>query len=138
MSKEQKLKELENEFKEKQIKMSEEIKLEIREELKIHEGKKISISEISQLTEKITKTKLKLFETEIADHLEKMKLAYDLGKPVKILLYTLWHMIYSKVSIDFICTDSFWPLTCKKIQIGAHASVHIKSTILLYDILCMI
>ena len=78
MSKEEKLKELENEFKEKQIKMSEEIKLEIREELKLHEGKKISISEISQLTEKITKTKLKLFETEIADYLEKMKVSYDL------------------------------------------------------------
>ena len=93
MSKEQKLKELENEFKEKQIKMSEEIKLEIREELKIHEGKKISISEISQLTEKITKTKLKLFETEIADHLEKMKLAYDLGMPVKILSYTVYDIL---------------------------------------------
>merc|ERR1712133_95318 len=78
MSKEEKLKELENEFKAKQIKMSEEIKLEIREELKLHEGKKISISEISQLTEKIAKTKLKLFETEIADYLEKMKVSYDL------------------------------------------------------------
>jgi len=84
MSKEEKLKELENEFKAKQIKMSEEIKLEIREELKLHEGKKISISEISQLTEKITKTKLKLFETEIADYLEKMKMSYDLGTQIKI------------------------------------------------------
>ena len=90
MSKQQKLKELENDFKEKQMKMSEEIKSEIREELKLYDGKEISISEISQLTEKITKTKLKLFETEIADHLEKMKLAYDLGKPVKILSYTVY------------------------------------------------
>ena len=86
VSKQQKLKELENDFKEKQMKMSEEIKSEIREELKLHDGKEISISEISQLTEKITKTKLKLFETEIADYLEKMKLSYDLGKIIKILL----------------------------------------------------
>ena len=46
-------------------------------------------------------------------------------------------MIYfavCKVSVVFKCTDSFWPLTCKKIQIGAHASVHIKTIILLYDI----
>ena len=84
MSKQQKLKELENDFKEKQMKMSEEIKSEIREELKLYDGKEISISEISQLTEKITKTKLKLFETEIADYLEKMKLSYDLGRLIKI------------------------------------------------------
>ena len=84
VSKQQKLKELENDFKEKQMKMSEEIKSEIREELKLHDGKEISISEISQLTEKITKTKLKLFETEIADYLEKMKLSYDLGRLIKI------------------------------------------------------
>ena len=83
MSKDEKLKELEKEFKAKQLKMSEEIKLEIREELKLHEGKKISISEISQLTEKIAKTKLKLFETEIADYLEKMKISYDLGTQIK-------------------------------------------------------
>lgn len=78
MSKEQKLKEMESEFKSKQMKMSEEIKIEIREELKLHEGKEISIPEISQITEKITKAKLKLFETEIADYLEKLKLSYDL------------------------------------------------------------
>ena len=40
--------------------------------------------------------------------------------------------MYYKVSIDFICTDSFWQLTCEKIQIGAHASVHIKTVILLF------
>ena len=46
-------------------------------------------------------------------------------------LYRL-HKIYYKVSIFFICTDSFWPLTCKKIQIGAHASAHLKSIGSLY------
>ena len=34
-----------------------------------------------------------------------------------------------KDPIGFNCTDSFWPLTCKKIQIGAHASVQIKTII---------
>ena len=39
-----------------------------------------------------------------------------------------------KVSTVFICTDSFWPLTCKKIQIGANASVHLKTIGSLYYI----
>ena len=34
--------------------------------------------------------------------------------------------------IVFTCTDSFWPHTCKRIQTGAIASVHIKTIILLY------
>ena len=42
-----------------------------------------------------------------------------------------------KVPIGFNCTDSFWPLTCKKIQIGAHASVQLKTIVLLY-VTCMI
>ena len=37
-----------------------------------------------------------------------------------------------KVPIGFNCTDSFWPLTCRKIQIGAHASVQLKTIVLLY------
>ena len=35
----------------------------------------------------------------------------------------------NKDPIAFNCTDSFWPLTCKKIQNGAHASVQIKTII---------
>ena len=31
-------------------------------------------------------------------------------------------------------TDSFWPHTCKKIQTGANASVHLKTIILLYTL----
>merc|ERR1712235_214908 len=106
-------KELENDFKEKQMKMSEEIKSEIREELKLYDGKEISISEISQLTEKITKTKLKLFETEIADYLEKMKLSYDLGKIIKILLMfmLLKHSVASGVSALKVSTIT---LICSK------------------------
>ena len=42
------------------------------------------------------------------------------------------HPFKSKVPIGFNCTDSFWPLTCEKIQIGAHASVQIKTQIPLY------
>ena len=55
---------------------------------------------------------------------------YDFSSLRKLLLQKLYFDY--KVSVAFICTDSFWPLTCKKIQIGALASVHIKTIILLY------
>ena len=42
--------------------------------------------------------------------------------------------ILNKDTIGFNCTDSFWPHTYKKIQIGAHASVQIKTIIPLYHI----
>ena len=61
--------------------------IEIKQELKLHEGKEIPITEISHLTEKIVKTKLKLFETEMDDYLQKMKLAFDLGTQVKIYFF---------------------------------------------------
>ena len=40
--------------------------------------------------------------------------------------------VYKRV-VPFICTDSFLPLTCKKIRIGAHASVHLKTIFTLYS-----
>ena len=42
------------------------------------------------------------------------------------------HTVCYKDPIGFKCTDSFWPLTCKKIQNGAHASVQIKTIIPLH------
>ena len=41
------------------------------------------------------------------------------------VIWCIWY----KDPIAFNCTDSFWPLTYKKIQIGAHASVQIKTII---------
>ena len=38
--------------------------------------------------------------------------------------YTIFE---NKDPIGFNCTDSFWPFTYKKIQIGARASVQIKT-----------